>query len=104
MAVESKDSGKRSNWRKAELTFDGLAEAVRVARQRLSSNPEFACEKDLEGRERALVYKALALTGLRSGELASITVGQVVLNDPMPHLVLNAADEKNGEGSAIPLR
>ena len=56
------------------------------------------------GMERALIYKTLVLTGLRKGELASITVGQVVLDGPMPHLVLEAADEKNREGSTIPLR
>ena len=104
VAVESNDSGKRSNWCKAELTFDGLAEAVRVARQRLANNPEFAGACDLEGRERALVYKTLALTGLRSGELASMTVGQVVLDSALPHMALNASDEKNREGSTIPLR
>jgi len=56
------------------------------------------------GQERALIYKTLVLTGLRKGELASITVGQVVLDANMPYLILNAADEKNREGSAIPLR
>ncbi len=56
------------------------------------------------GRERALIYKTLVLTGLRKGELASLTVGQVTLADPVPHLVLDAADEKNREGSTIPLR
>jgi len=56
------------------------------------------------GRERALIYKTLVLTGLRKNELASITVGQTVLNGPFPHLVLHAADEKNRQGSDIPLR
>ncbi len=56
------------------------------------------------GQERALIYKTLVLTGLRKGELASITVGQVVLDAAMPYLILNAADEKNREGSTIPLR
>ena len=56
------------------------------------------------GQERALIYKTLVLTGLRKGELASLTVGQVVLDADMPYLILNAADEKNREGSTIPLR
>ena len=56
------------------------------------------------GRERALIYKTLVLTGLRKGELASITVGQLDLDAPTPFLVLEAADEKNREGSTIPLR
>jgi integrase len=56
------------------------------------------------GRERALIYKTLVLTGLRKGELASLTVGQLELDGPMPFVVLEAADEKNRQGSTIPLR
>ena len=44
------------------------------------------------------------LTGLRKGELASLTVGQMVLDGPHPHAVLHAADEKNRQGSQIALR
>ena len=51
-----------------------------------------------------LVYKTLVLTGLRRGELASITVGQLDLDADPPSLVLAAADEKNREGSTLPLR
>lgn len=62
--------------------------------------------RDLErlGWERALIYKTLVLTGLRRGELASVTVGQLDLDGAFPCLVLDAADEKNREGSTIPLR
>jgi integrase len=56
------------------------------------------------GFERALIYKTLVLTGLRKGELTSITAGQVVLDAEPPSLILEAADEKNREGSSIPLR
>ena len=56
------------------------------------------------GRERALLYKALVLTGLRKGELASLTLGQLVFDADPPYLVLDAADEKNRQGSTIPLR
>ena len=56
------------------------------------------------GRERALTYKTLVLTGLRKNELPSITVGQLELDGPQPHAVLHAADEKNRQGSQIPLR
>lgn len=58
----------------------------------------------LIGRERALIYKTLVLTGLRKGELASITVGQVDMAGGVPHLLLHARDEKNRRGSEIPLR
>jgi integrase len=56
------------------------------------------------GWERALVYKTLALTGLRKGELASLTVRQLLLDADPPYLVLDAKDEKNRQGSTIPLR
>ncbi len=56
------------------------------------------------GRERALIYKTLVLTGLRKGELAALRVNQLQFDDSHPHIVLNAADEKNREGNSIPLR
>jgi len=103
-SVAISGKAKRSNWKKAELTFDGLADAVARCRERLSDNPELIKQLDREGRERELVYKTLVLTGLRSGELASMTVGQLDLGGSPPYLILNAADEKNGQGSTIPLR
>jgi integrase len=56
------------------------------------------------GRERALIYKTLVLTGLRKGELASLTVAQLHLDEDVPFVALAAADEKNREGNHIPLR
>ena len=44
------------------------------------------------------------LTGLRKNELASLTVAQLQLDDVVPFLTLDAADEKNREGNEIPLR
>lgn len=55
------------------------------------------------GRERALIYKTMLLTGLRRGELASLTVGQLVLAGPHPHVILEAADEKNRQGACVRL-
>jgi integrase len=59
---------------------------------------------DRLGRERALIYKALVLTGLRKNELATLTAGQLRLDGPMPHVELNAADEKNREGNGVVIR
>ncbi len=56
------------------------------------------------GWERALIYKTMVLTGLRKGELAAVTVGQLELDGPVPHIQLDAAHEKNREGNTIPLR
>ena len=86
------------------LTLDGMQQAVELARERLKDNPEFVEKLERLGRERALIYKTLVLTGLRKNELASLTVGQLDLDGLMPFVVLDAADEKNRQGSTIPLR
>src|SRR5215510_4006283 len=51
-----------------------------------------------------LIYKTLVRTGLRKGELASLSVAHLRLDDAVPCLTLDAADEKNREGNDIPLR
>ncbi len=56
------------------------------------------------GRERALIYKTKVLTGLRKGELASLTVRHLDLDGPIPCATLDAGDEKNREGNTLPLR
>jgi integrase len=66
--------------------------------------PEVRQRLDLLGRERALIYKTLVLTGLRKAELASLTVGQILLDSPVPCIALDAAAEKNREGNDIVLR
>jgi integrase len=58
----------------------------------------------LLGRERAPIYKTMVLSGLRKNELASLTVGQLHLDGPLPFAELEAADEKNREGNGIPIR
>ena len=66
--------------------------------------PEVRERLDLLGREWALIYKTLVLTGLRKGELASLTVAHLRLDGGAACLTLDAADEKNREGSEIALR
>jgi integrase len=66
--------------------------------------PEVREHLTLLGRERSLIYKTMLLTGLRRGELASLTVGQLALDGSHPHVILEAADEKNRQGARIPLR
>jgi len=67
-------------------------------------SPKTREELEWLGRERSLLYKTLLLTGLRRGELESLTVGQLDLNSMNPIAILNAADEKNREGSEIAIR
>jgi integrase len=98
------DHPKRANWTRQAHTFATIAEAADRGRAALAKRPDFIAELEHRGRERALLYKALLLTGLRKGELASLTVGQLDLDAAQPYAVLNAADEKNRRGSDIPLR
>jgi len=99
------------------LTLDELAALIHAAERRpldgalrnrggnpadLKADERSALEA--KGRERALVYRVLAFTGLRYGELRSVTVGQVALDATPPHIVLRAADEKARRGALIPLR
>jgi integrase len=80
--------------RRGKRKGQALAEVTPEVRQRLAA----------AGRERALIYKALVLTGLRKGELASLTVAQLRLDEPTPYIDLDAADEKNREGNDIIIR
>jgi integrase len=97
-------TGKRGTWNLAQLTFDDLPAAVERARERLQKRPEFIAGLERLGRERAMIYKTLVLTGLRKAELASLTIGQLHLDGDHPFAELHAADEKNRQGSQIPIR
>ena len=94
----------RSTWNKAELTYDTLETAHACGRKLLKEQHDRLAELDLLGQERALMYKTMVLTGLRKGELASLTVGQVCLDAQPPFAELLAKDEKAGRGAKIPLR
>ena len=103
------------------MTEDELIRVLDVARRRplesaltITSGPRKGEPANIEperrealesiGRERALIYKTLVLTGLRKGELASITIGQAILDGPNPHLVLHARDAKTARKATIALR
>ena len=66
--------------------------------------PEVRERLEALGRERALIYKTLVLTGLRKDELATLTVAQLRLDGPIPHVELDAEDEKNREGNGVVIR
>jgi integrase len=78
--------GKRKGQTVANLQADTVAKLERI------------------GRERALIYKTKVLTGLRKGELASLTMRHLDLDGPIPCATLDAGDEKNREGNTLPLR
>ncbi|HEY3392412.1 MAG TPA: tyrosine-type recombinase/integrase, partial [Lacipirellulaceae bacterium] len=100
----SERKAKRDTWTMAPLTFDDLLAAIERAREKLKDNPAFIAELERRGRQRALVYKALVLTGLRRGELASLTIGDLHLDGPVAHATLDAAAAKNRQATEIPLR
>jgi len=101
---DKQDAHGRKSWKRAPLELEHIDAAVARARERLSENPAFAAELERRGRERGLVYKTAVLTGLRRGELASITVGQICLDVDPAYLILEAADEKSRDGANIPLQ
>ena len=84
------------------------ASMIRRGKQKGQSSanlrPETISRLEVLGLERTLIYKTLVLTGLRKGELASLTIGQLHLNVQSPFVELEAADEKSGEGNSIPIR
>jgi len=104
------------------LTEEELVRLLKVARERpllealtvrkgkrrgeryANIRPEVRERLELLGRERALIYKTLVLTGLRKGELASLTVTQLHLDEAVPYAALEVVDEKNREGNHVPLR
>ena len=100
----TREKRSRATWSYKPLTFDELPAAVDRARERLHDNPEFIAQQERLGQERELIYKLAVTTGLRKNELASLTVGQLDLDNDLPHVRLNAADEKNRQGNSIPLR
>jgi len=103
-------AGKRENkrsrktWTRAPLTFEDLQTAADRARVALAKRPDFIAELERRGLERALIYKTLVLTGLRLGELRSLTVGKLELDGRVAFAVLDASDEEAGRGAEIPLR
>jgi len=66
--------------------------------------PEVRERLERLGRERALIYKTMALTGLRKKELTTLLIGWLELDAEPPHLILDPKNEKNREGNSIPLR
>ena len=87
-----------------------LLEALTIRRGPRRGRPEASVRPETKQRllelgwERALIYKTLVLTGLRKGELASLTVGSLRLDAKKPYAVLAPANEKTRRGSDIPLR
>lgn len=100
----SRSKKSRATWTRVPLQFDDLNVAIVRAKHALRENPGLIESLERQGEERALVYKTLVLTGLRKNELATLTVGQIDFNPKGAIAILDPEDEKNREGSTIPLR
>jgi integrase len=92
---------KRSNWTYAPLTPENIQAALRTGTATLQDRPELLHQLRRQGRERALIYKTLYLTGLRLNELRSIKLCQVELTRDGGFIHLRAQDEKNRQGNSI---
>jgi integrase len=104
------------------MTVDELVRLLDVARRRplldastvrrgerkgeayANVRPEVRERLDALGRERALIYKTLFYTGLRKGELTSLTVAQLRSDGQTSWFELDPADEKNREGNSVVVR
>ncbi len=103
-ASDRENKSGRRTWTRALLEYADLDAATERGRNALAKRPDVINKLERRGRERALIYKTLVLTGLRKGELTALTVGNVELEGAVPYLILDAADEKAGRGAEIPLR
>jgi integrase len=104
LPLPAEEKKGRKTWQKESFIFERLQEFAEKGKEVLKDKPQLIKNLQWLGYERSLVYKVLALTGLRKGELASITIGQVWLEGKQPYLELKAKDEKAGRGAQIPLR
>jgi integrase len=93
----------RRTWTKDPVTPENLHECL-ARTQRANLKPDRIQALQELGRERALIYKTFVITGLRRGELASLTVNQIDLKSNPPRFILKAADEKNRKGSTLAIR
>jgi Phage integrase family len=66
--------------------------------------PEVRERLEALGRERALIYKTLVLSGLRKNELATLCVAQLRLDQPVAYVELDADDEKSRQGNSVIIR
>ena len=56
------------------------------------------------GWTRALTYKFMMLTGLRRGEVASLTVADICLDEANPYVHIEGRHAKSGRAATLPLR
>lgn len=87
-----------------------LQEALTICRGKnkgkLLANVSLKERQKLErlGQERSLIYKFMILTGLRRGEVASLTVSSIYLDEANPCIHIEGKYAKSGRSATLPLR
>jgi len=79
------------------LTQDEMSQLVEAAR---SSTKSYQC---YSGEQRARIYLLSYLTGLRKGEIASLTPESFQLDEQTPTLILEARNSKHRKRDVLPL-
>ena len=67
-------------------------------------SPEERQRLESIGWTRAVTYKFMMLTGLRRGEVASLTVTDVCLDESNPYVHIEGRHAKSGRAATLPLR
>ena len=91
--------GCRTSWTKEALTYETLP--VAAERARTSQKAATVARLEREGWERSLVYRTALFTGLRRGELASLTMSSLDLENGFVRV--EAVSEKARRGATISL-
>jgi hypothetical protein len=81
------------------LDYENIQVAVGIAKAMLGANTAFLEQLDQRGFERYLIYKVAVLTGLRRGEIASLTLDHLRLDGPTALLSMKPKDTKNREAA-----
>jgi integrase len=95
---------KRANWKYEELNYDIIHDRYERGWAILEATPEKREQLRQRGEERGLMYMLLVTTGLRLGELASLTISSLVKDKDEWFLKLDPEFEKNGKGTSLPIR
>ncbi len=89
---------------KADRRHDRRALTPDELRQLLNAARAGRYRFGMTGEARAMLYRLAAETGLRAGELRSLTAGAFALSGNEPSVTVRAGYTKNGQEATLPLR
>lgn len=94
------DSGEGTSKKPFLSTFDNRDEENL---KKACLDPDTEAKLLLRGRERALIYEVLIITGLRWGELKQICTCDIEFDSRYPHIRVSAKVSKNKKDATVPL-